>query len=108
MGGAKLISFLVFAGLRLVIQLAIVVFAVVAARRHKLSGLWILVGAAILSALHATANVIISSPFQIVDHENAMRYYTLLGYVYYSAMFIALGGWCVLAFAHEEEKKPDA
>jgi hypothetical protein len=106
MDGLKLLSFLVFAGFRLVIQLAIIVFAVVAARRHKLKGLWILVGAAVLTAFHVVANIVISSPFQIVDHQNAMRYYGVLGYVYYAIMFIALCGWCVLAFTHR--KGPDA
>lgn len=108
MGEAKLLSFLVFAGLRLVVQLGIIVFAVIAALRHKLTGLWILVAAAVLTAFHVVANIVISSPFQIVAHDNVMGYLNALGYVYYAIMFIALGGWCCLALSGRKAGVTDA
>ena len=108
MGEAKLLSFLLFAGLRFLVQLGIIVFAIIAARRHKLTGLWILVAAAVLTAFHVLANAVISAPFQIVLHDNVMGYLNALGYVYYAIMLIALGGWYCLAFNRRKPAVPDA
>jgi len=102
MGAEKIISFLVVEGLRLLIQIAIVVVAIIAARRHKLPGLWILAGAALATAIHVIANIAISSPFGFVEHDEMMKYFQMLGYLYYSIMFIALCGWCALAFSRRK------
>jgi hypothetical protein len=104
MGEAKFISFLFVRGVRLIVQLGIVVFAILAAKRHQLPGLWILAVAAALTALQAIANVMISSPFLSVEHDNMMKYYCLVEYSYYVTMFVALCGWCVLAFSQRPSR----
>jgi hypothetical protein len=102
-GEAKFLSFLIFSGLTLLMQLGIVVFAVVAARRHKLKGMWILAVGAVVGLLQAVVNFLISSPFNLVDHETVMKYRLVwVAYLSFAAMFAALLGWCVLAFCRKK------
>lgn len=94
-------------GFWLVAQLAILVFAVIAAWRHKLKGLWILAASAILAAIDDVLHMASSENF-LVRHENTRVYLVLLGYVYYATMLTALCGWCVLALRRRKREKPDA
>ena len=102
MGSAKLISFLLVEGLRLFLALAIVIFAIIAARKHKLGGLWVLVAATIMAALNDLARVLISSPIAVVHHDDALSYLKLLGPIYFLITLATFIGWCALAFC----KKP--
>ena len=96
MGEAKLSSFLIFAVIRLIIYFGIVVFALLAARRHKLTGLWILAGASIIGFIQNVINVMLSSPFR---HESIIKYADLLACLSYITMVAVLIGWCALAFS---------
>lgn len=103
MGVTKLLSFLIFSGFSLLIQLGIVIFAVIAAKRQKLRGLWILAGGTIIGSLQAIVNLLISPSLNLVDHDTAMKYRLVVaGYLYFTTMLILLVGWCVLAFHHKK------
>jgi hypothetical protein len=100
-------SYLVPAGFRLAIQAAILVVAVIAARRYKLTGLWILVAAVFLAVFQDVMGLVSSSLIS-AGHENAMTYSAWLQYVPFVIMLITLCGWCVLAFSRKQGTKPDA
>jgi len=100
-------NYLVPAGFRLVIQAAVLVVAVIAARRYKLKGLWILVAAALLAALQDVMDMAFSSLFH-AGHDNVMVYWVRLQYVPFVIMLITICGWCVLAFSRKQGAKPDA
>lgn len=95
-GGPKFISFLFFDGLRVVLQLAIVFFAIVAARRYKFAGLWLLVGAIILNTVQMVVGIALNSQPQI-QHEQAMRYLTIIRWLSYIILLVTLCGWNMLA-----------
>jgi hypothetical protein len=102
-GEAKVFSFLMFSGLTLLMQLGIVAFATMAAWRHKLKGMWILAAGTVVGLLQAVINFLISSPFNLVDHETVMKYRLVwVAYLSFAAMIAALVGWCVLAFSRKK------
>jgi hypothetical protein len=92
------------AGFRLIIQAAVLVVAVIAARRYKLTGLWILV-AAIFLVVFQDVMGLMSSSLIGAGHENAMTYSAWLQYVPWVTMVLVLCGWCVLAFSHKQGVK---
>lgn len=100
-------NYLVSIGFRLVIQTAVLVVAVIAARRYKLKGLWILVAAALLAVLRDVM-VMVSSSLIRAGNDNAMAYSASLQYVPFVTMVIGLCGWCVLAFSRKKGEKPAA
>ena len=100
-------SYLAPVGFRLVIQAAVLVVAVIAARRYKLKGLWILVAAVFLAVFQDVMGLVSSSLIS-AGHENAMTYSAWLQYVPWMTMILVLCGWCVLAFSHKQGAKPDA
>jgi hypothetical protein len=100
-------SYLVPVGFRLVIQAAVLVVAVIAARRYKLKGLWILVAAVFLAVFQDVLGLVSSSLIS-AGHENAMTYSAWFQYVPWVTMILALCGWCVLAFSRKQGTKPDA
>ncbi len=89
------------------VQLAILIAAIVAARRHKLKGLWLLAGAAAGLAMHDIVNILLS-PTTIADNATVMLWWIRFQYVPFFAALAALCGWCVLAFNGVKGKKPDA
>jgi hypothetical protein len=102
-GEAKVLSFLIFSGLTLLMHSGIVVFAIMAAWRHKFKGMWILATGAVVGLLQAVVNFLISSPFNLVDHDTAMKYRLAgVAYLSFATMTAALIGWCVLAFTRRE------
>jgi hypothetical protein len=90
---------------RLVIQLAVLVLAVIAARRYKLTGLWIL-AAAVFLAVFQDVMGLVSSSLISSGHDNAMGYSAWLQYVPWVSMILVLCGWSVLAFSHKQGAKP--
>jgi hypothetical protein len=88
------------------IELSIVVFAIIAAWRHKSKGLWILAAASVLGVICDAVRLFLSSQF-LYQHPNAMSYLTWIGVGFYAAMVIALCGWVVLAFTNKRHEKPD-
>jgi hypothetical protein len=101
-GDAKVLNFLIFGGLALLIQLSIVAFAIIAAWRHKLKGMWILAAGTVTGSLQAIMFLLISSPFNLIDHDTATKYmHSGSGYLSYATMIIALVGWCILAFSRK-------
>jgi uncharacterized membrane protein len=97
-------SYLVPVGFRLVIQAAVLVVAVIAARRYKLKCLWILV-AAVFLAVFPDVMGLVSSSLISAGHENAMTYSAWLQYVPWVTMILVLCGWCVLAFSRKQGTK---
>jgi hypothetical protein len=89
------------------VQLAILVIAIVAARRHRLSGLWLLAAAAAVMTLHSIANLVLS-PSLIASNDRVMTFWISLQYVPFFAALVALCGWCVLAFSRARGEKPKA
>lgn len=106
MDETKLIATFVFGGLQIFVHLAIVVFAVIAARRYKLAGMWLLVAAVTLDTLERTANIVMSFPMQAFQDYRKEGYFMIIGYVYSAIMLITLCGWAVLAFSRRKETKP--
>jgi divalent metal cation (Fe/Co/Zn/Cd) transporter len=98
-------NYLAPVGFSLVIQAAVLVVAVIAARRYKLNGLWILVAAIFLAVLQDVMGLVSSSLIS-AGHDNAMAYSAWLQYVPWVTMILALCGWCVLAFSHKQGAKP--
>ncbi len=98
-----------FLALRLgfVVEVATVIVAVIAARRHKLGGLWFLAAASAALALRETANVPLALSF-IAHHEKVMVWWISLQYVPFLAAVVALCGWCVLAFSRGKGERPNA
>ncbi len=99
MGDTKLFSFLVFGGIRVVLYLSIVLLAIIAARRYKLSGLWILAVAALVEFVQVVFNSLLASPWR---PENFMNYVGIVGNLSYAAAFIAFVGWCMMAFGSKK------
>lgn len=97
-------NYLTPVGFRLAIQAAVLVVAVIAARRYKLTGLWILVVAALLAVFQDVLGLVSSSLIS-AGHENAMTYSAWLQYVPWVTMVLVLCGWCVLAFGHKQGAK---
>jgi divalent metal cation (Fe/Co/Zn/Cd) transporter len=100
-------NYLAPVGFRLAIQAAVLVVAVIAARRYKLNGLWILVAAVFLAVFQDVMGLVSSSLIS-AGHENAMTYSAWLQYVPWVTMILVLCGWCVLAFSRKQGTKPDA
>jgi hypothetical protein len=98
-------SYLVPATLRLVIQAAVLVMAVLAARRYKLNGLWILAAAVFLAVLQDVMGLMSSSLIS-AGHENAVTYSAWLQYIPWVTMILVLCGWYVLAFSRKQGAKP--
>ena len=99
------VSYLVPVGFKLAIQAAVLVVAVIAARRYKLTGLWILVAAVCLAVFQDVMGLV-SSSLVGSGHDNAITYSAWLQYVPWVAMILVLCGWCVLAFSHKQGAKP--
>ena len=97
-------SYLAPVGCRLAIQAAVLVVAVIAARRYKLTGLWILVAAVFLAVFQDVLGLVSSSLIS-AGHDNAMTYSAWLQYVPWVTMILVLCGWCVLAFSHKKGVK---
>jgi hypothetical protein len=95
-------------GLWVFAELAIIVFAVIAARRHKQLGLWFLVSAVILAVLDDVLHAVWTDMFLTRQTGNITVYLALLGYGYSAAMVTALCGWGILAFSRKKGEKPDA
>jgi len=89
-----------------IIESGIVVFAIVAAWRHKSKGLWILAAASVLGVVCDALRLLLSGQF-LQQHPSAMNYLRLVGVGLYAAMVIALSGWVVLAFSANRHEKPD-
>ncbi|MGB7749499.1 MAG: hypothetical protein WBN75_19675 [Verrucomicrobiia bacterium] len=100
-------NYLAPVGFRLAIQAAVLVVAVIAARRYKLNGLWILVAAVFLAVFQDVMGLVSSSLIS-AGHENAMTYSAWFQYVPWVTMILVLCGWCVLAFSRKQRTKPDA
>lgn len=98
-GDAKVLPFLIFGRLTLLMQLGVGVFAIMAAWRHKLRGMWVWAAGTAVGLVQAVVNFLISSPFNLVDHDTVVKY-RLVGaaYLSFATMFAALVGWYVLAF----------
>jgi hypothetical protein len=92
-------------GFRLAIQSVVLVLAVIAARRYKLTGLWILVAAVFLAVLQDVMGLVSSSLIND-GHENVMAYSAWLQYVPWMIMILVLCGWGVLAFSHKQGARP--
>lgn len=105
-GAAKIVSFLVFNGSALIIQAAVVTFAIIAALRHKLKGLWVLTAGTIVGLVQSVVNFVMSSPLHFVDQDAAMHY-RLAGaaYLSFTTMLVALTGWFILAFVRQGNSK---
>ena len=87
------------------IQAAVLVIAVVAARRYKLKGLWIL-AAAVFLAVFQEVMALVSFSLTSAGHESAMTFSAWLQYIPWVTLILALFGWCVLAFATKQRAKP--
>ena len=86
----------------LLLQFGAAAFAILAAWRHKLKGMWILSAGIVVGALQAVANLLLSSPLNLVDHDTGMKYRLVWSaYLSFATMIIALVGWCVLAFSRK-------
>jgi hypothetical protein len=78
-------------------QLVIAVLAVVAARRHKLRGMWLIAAAAILSFLLKVALALVVS--LIASKADSGRIFAPVNfYVQLLALVVAIVGWTMLAF----------
>ena len=99
--------FLLRLGLWLVIESAILIFAVIAAWRHKRSGLWFLAAAVILAISDDVLHMLWTEDF-LVRHENTTVYLVLLHFGSYAIMVVTLCGWAVLAFSRTKREKSDA
>jgi phosphatidylglycerophosphate synthase len=94
-------SYLEPAGFRLVFQAVVLVVAVIAARRYRLTGLWLLVAAVFLAVFQDVMGLVAVS-----GNEGAMTYSAWLQYIPWATMILVLCGWCVLAFSHKQGAKP--
>jgi hypothetical protein len=97
-------SYLGPVGFRLAIQAAVLVVAVIAARRYKLTGLWILVAAVFLAVFQDVMGLVASSLIN-AGHDSAITYSAWLQYIPWVTMILVLCGWCVLAFSHKQGAK---
>jgi len=90
-----------------IVCLAILVVSIIAARRHRLAGLWILVLAAFLTALHSILYIVLSSLMHS-GHDDLMVYWVGLQFVPFFIAAVALCGFFVLAFSAKRGEKTDA
>lgn len=88
----------------MLLQAAVLVVAVIAARRYKLIGLWILV-AAVFLAVFQDVRGLVSSSLISAGHGSTTAYSAWLQYVPWVTILV-LCGWCVLAFSHKQGGKP--
>ena len=102
MGVEKVLSFFLTGFAWVAVQAAMLVFAVIACRRKKEKGLFILLCAIVIQLLALTAAGLAFSPFRIVGEsfQPALRFVAWLGPGL--ASIVALVGWIVLA--RKEEK----
>jgi hypothetical protein len=98
-GDAKILSFLIFGVIRLLLCFGIAVFAVIAAWRHSLAGLWVLAAATAIAFVEAIVTTLLSSPWR---SESIMRYVNLMSYLSYATIITAFIGWCILAFSRKK------
>lgn len=98
------IGYLAPAGFRLVFQAAILMVAVVAARRYQLSGLWILVAAAFVAFFQDVMSLV-SSASLAAGNDGSLNSFAWLQYVHLVTMALVFCGWCVLAFSHKQGAK---
>lgn len=98
-------NYLVPVGLRLAFQAAVLVIAVIAARRYQLTGLWILVAAFFLAVFQDVMGLM-SSSLMSAGHENAVTDLAWLQYVPWMTTILVLCGWCVLAFSRKQGATP--
>jgi hypothetical protein len=89
------------------IDVAILAFAIIAVRRHKLRGLRTLLLAAFLAALHSVLSVLLAALVHS-GHVGSFDVYFVVGYVPFVIPFVALYGWCDLAFSSKKGQGPDA
>jgi hypothetical protein len=94
-------SYLGPAGFMLVFQAVVLVLAVIAARRYRLTGLWILAAAVFFAVFQDVMGLVPDSGYQ-----NALNYSAWVQYIPWVTMFLVLCGWCVLAFSHKRGAKP--
>lgn len=97
-------DYLAPAGFRLAFQAAVLVVAVIAARRYQLTGLWILVAAIFLAVFQDIMGLVAASTISS-GHDNALAGSAWLQYVPWLAMILVLCGWCVLAFSRKQGGK---
>ena len=82
-----------------IIEMAILAVAIVAARRHKLAGLWILIAALIWTTMFDNAHFVVDQ----LPYQQKVKCWNLLShYLFYGNMFLPLCGWCVLAFSRRK------
>ncbi|MGA2870818.1 MAG: hypothetical protein ABSF34_16855 [Verrucomicrobiota bacterium] len=88
-------------------QLILAVLGVLAARRHKLPGLWVIAAAAILSLLQrvALALVVLLVPSR---GDSARMFAPLNFYPGMLIVLIAIVGWAMLAFPRTKKSDHDA
>ena len=101
------LSFWIIGRLDLIVQVATLVVAVIAARRHAIRGLWILVLALLLTVALSITDLVFFLMIQ-AGHDAGMSYLEALGHVPLIIMVITLCGWCILAFCRKKGDKPDA
>ena len=89
------------------IQLGMLVFCIMAARRHRLRGLWVLAAATILSIMSSVVQLVISQDV-LMQHPGAFYFLMLSGIGYYAAMVAALVGWGLLALSRETAGRSSA
>lgn len=94
-------SYLGSVGFGLVFQLVVLVIAVIAASRYRLTGLWFLAAAIFLTVFQDVMGLMSTS-----GHENAITDSAWLQYIPWATMILVLCGWSVLAFSHKQGAKP--
>jgi cobalamin synthase len=87
-----------------IVYVAIFLLAIIAARRLKLIGLWLLVLAALLTALQSILSIVLSSLLQS-GHDNVKAFQERLQHVPFVIALIALFGFCALALGSKPEGK---
>jgi hypothetical protein len=91
-------------GFRLAVEVAILLLAIIAARRNRLKGLWILVLAALLTVIH-DALTMGSFTWSRSGHDDTMGATAWLQHIPLVTMVIVLFGWLVLAFSSRKGVK---
>jgi len=87
-----------------VVYFAILVLAIIAARRRRLLGLWVLVLAAFLAALYSIRHILLS-PVSNSGSRVVMWCYMALEYVPFIIAFVALCGFLLLALNDRRGEK---
>ena len=91
----------------LLVQVVTLIVAVIAARRHAIKGLWILVLSLLLAVLLNITDLVLFLMIR-AGHNAGMSYLDALGHAPLVIMIVALCGWCFLAFCRRKGGKPDA